>query len=97
MLMITVETAPAMVTLRLNGRLTGAEARELVRMWEAVSSAPARKKVLLDLSDVTSVDVAGRAFLEQAHKNGNQLIGGAATRAIVDEIDALNALHPKQM
>lgn len=92
MLMITVETAPAIVTLRLNGRLTGAEARELVRMWEAIASAPARKNVLLDLSEVTSVDVAGRAFLEQAHKNGNRLVSGAATKAIVDEIDALDTL-----
>jgi len=92
MLMITVETAPAVVTLRFNGRLTGGEARELAKMWEAVASLPPRKKVLLDLSEVTSVDVAGRAFLEQAHKNGNRLVGGGTTLPIVDEINALDAL-----
>jgi STAS domain len=84
MLMITVETENVVVTLRLDGRLAGLEARELERAWRAVKQP--QQPVVLDLTGVTSVDARGKAFLTQAHRSGDWLIGGGATRAIVGEI-----------
>ena len=86
MLMITVESEPALVTFRLDGRLAGSGVRELARHWSAAASNQPRQKVLFDLAGVTSVDVLGRAFLAQAHQRGDTLVCGAKTRAIVEEI-----------
>jgi anti-anti-sigma regulatory factor len=91
MLMITVETEPAIVTLRLEGRLAGPEARELVKSWSAGAFKQPHQTMLFDLTGVTSVDGTGREFLARAHRNGDQLVGGDATRAIVDEIVAEGA------
>ena len=88
MLMITVETEPAIVTLRLEGQLAGPEARELVKSWSSGAFKQPHQKMLFDLTGVTSVDRAGREFLARAHRNGDRLVGGRATRAIVDEIVA---------
>jgi hypothetical protein len=84
MLMITVDTEDVVVTLRLDGRLAGLEARELERAWSAVKLP--QQPVVLDLTGVTSVDAKGKAFLAQAHRSGDWLIGGVATRPVVGEI-----------
>jgi hypothetical protein len=94
MLMITVETEPAVVTLRLEGQLAGPEARELVKSWCASAFKQPHQTMRFDLTGVTSVDGTGREFLARAHRNGDRLVGGLATRAIVDEIVA--AAAPKK-
>jgi ABC-type transporter Mla MlaB component len=86
MLMITVDTENVVVTLRLDGRLAGLEARELERAWSAVKQP--QQPMVLDLTGVTSVDAKGKAFLAQAHRSGDWLVGGVATRAVVGEIVA---------
>jgi ABC-type transporter Mla MlaB component len=83
MLMITVDTENAIVTLRLDGRLAVLEARELERAWSAVKER--HQRVVLDLTGLSSVDVEGKAFLAQAHRSGDWLVGGV-NRAIVGEI-----------
>jgi anti-anti-sigma regulatory factor len=88
MLMITVETEAANVTLRLDGRLAGPEARELARGWSAAAFKQPHQRVLLDLTGVTSIDGVGKEFLSQATRNGDRLVGGVTTRAIVEEIMA---------
>lgn len=86
MLMITVETEPAVVTLRLEGQLTGPEARELARSWSADAFKQPHQTRRFDLTGVTAIDRLGKEFLARAHRDGDRLIGGVATRAIVDEI-----------
>ena len=86
MLMITVDAQPTGVTLRLVGRLAGLEARELGRTRSAVGLAQPHQTVVFDLTGLTAVDVVGREFLARAHRNGDRLVGGATSRAIVDEI-----------
>jgi hypothetical protein len=86
MLMITVETEPAVVTLRLKGQLAGPEARELMKGWRDDTLKQPHQTVLFDLTGVTWIDRVGRDFLARAHRNGGTLVGGAATRSIVDEI-----------
>jgi anti-anti-sigma factor len=88
MLMITVEDEAAGVTLRLDGRLAGAEARELARYRSSAAFNQLRQAVALDLTGVISVDGEGRDFLAQAHRRGDRLVEGVATRAIVAEIVA---------
>ena len=84
--MVTVDDAPQRVTLRLDGRLAGHESQELARTCEAASFRSPNQPLLLDLTGVTSIDAAGREFLRQALKDGHTLVGGATTRAAVDEI-----------
>jgi len=87
MLMITVENEAAMLTFRVDGCLAGRSVDELARHWSAASGQPHRR-VLLDLTGVTSVDLLGREFLAEVHRRGDTLVGGATTRAIVEEIQA---------
>jgi anti-anti-sigma regulatory factor len=86
MLMITVETHLSTVTLRLRGRLAGPEARELVRTWSAAPDGQPKPRVVIDLTDVTSVDGIGKEFLAQVHRQGNILVAGVTTGAIVEDI-----------
>ena len=91
MLIITVESSAAKVNFRLDGPLAGAAVGELARSWLAKAFDGPQQRVLLDLSGVTSIDVEGKAFLAQAYRHGNSLLGGVATKAIVDEIQATAA------
>jgi anti-anti-sigma regulatory factor len=86
MLMITVETEPTVVTLRLEGRLAGPEARELSMNWNRAAFKQPDQRLSFDLTGVSFVDVVGIEFLARAHREGDTLIGGATTSAIVDEI-----------
>jgi STAS domain len=88
MLMITVETEAAVVILRFEGGLDGPEARDLVKHWTASAFKQPHQTLMFDLTRVTSVDAVGRQFLTQAHRNGDRLLGGGATRTIVDQIVA---------
>jgi hypothetical protein len=82
------DAEPAVVTLRLVGRLGGPEARELARARNAVGLTQPHQTVLFDLTGLTGVDIVGKELLAQAHRNGGRLVGGATSRAIVDEIIA---------
>jgi len=93
MLMITVESEAATVTFRLDGCLAGAGVDELARHWSAAASNQPHQRVLFDLAGVTSVDVLGKEFLAQVHRRGDTLVGGATTKAIVEEIRARSAIE----
>jgi anti-anti-sigma factor len=88
MLIITVETHAANVNFLLDGPLAGAGVSELARSWLAKAFGASQQRVSLDLRRVTSIDGAGKAFLARAYRHGNTLVGGATTKAIVDEIHA---------
>jgi ABC-type transporter Mla MlaB component len=91
MLMITVETDVAAVTFRLAGRLAGAGVHELARNRSAAAFKQPRQRVVFDLAGLTSVDVLGKEFLAQVHRDGDGLVGGAAANQIVEEIRALTS------
>jgi hypothetical protein len=92
MLMITIETEGADVVLRLDGRLAGPEARELANSWNAGRFRQSHQRVTLDLTGVTSVDMAGSEFLVEVCRRGDRLIGGATTRTILAAV--MSALPP---
>jgi len=85
MLLITVDACADSITLRLEGHLGSGEVRELARY--RMSRRLARyRHVSLDLTHLMSVDHEGRMFLAWAHRRGDTLIEGGATRALVAEI-----------
>jgi anti-anti-sigma regulatory factor len=86
MLMITVETEAADVVLRLDGRLAGPAVNELERNWQAAAVKQPRRRVLVNLEGVISVDGRGKEFLAHVHRRGDTLVAGTTTRALVDEI-----------
>ena len=86
MLTITVEKERAQVTFRLDGRLAVLEVRELARIWTPVVLKRPPLTILFDLTALSSVDAAGKAFLARAHAHGAAFIGGAATAGLVEEI-----------
>ena len=96
MLMITVNTESAIIALRLDGRLAGSHAHELARTRRAVGFKRPYETVLFDLTEVTAIDDVGKEFLAQAHSNGDRLIAGAVTRAIIDEIVSRSGSESKR-
>jgi hypothetical protein len=97
MLMITVETESCCVTLRLDGRLAGPEARELIGGWRSTAFNPIRQRVLVDLAGVTAVDGSGREFLTQIHCHGATLMAGESTAEVVTEIRRQTAAPPRHL
>jgi hypothetical protein len=85
MLRITLHHNPGSLTFQLEGRLAGPWVRELEDCWR---STPARQPVVrFDLTGVTFVDAAGKAFLAARHAEGAELLAsGCLMRAFVAEI-----------
>lgn len=87
MLRITVHDDPGTVTFRLEGRLAGSWVRELQDCWESALAARPNSAVRVDLTEVTFIDAAGKAFLAAKHAQGAELMAvGCLMRAIVAEI-----------
>jgi ABC-type transporter Mla MlaB component len=92
MLIIAVEKENDRITLRLTGRLGGPEMRELARQWEQAVPAHPRHPITLDLSGIDAVDEAGKRFITDVHLQGDRLIAGASTEAIVGEVRSNGAV-----
>jgi anti-anti-sigma regulatory factor len=86
MLKITIQSEPAPVQFRMEGRLAGAWVDEAQRAW---TSLPVHKGVapVVDLTGVTYVDAAGKALLTAMWREGADLrAAGCCTKFIVEEI-----------
>ena len=87
MLRITTQDNPPVLTFQLEGRLTGPWVRVLKECWERAVVGRAGPVLRVDLTGVTSVDVAGEALLKSLHSQGANLIAAdCLTKAIVAEI-----------
>jgi len=87
MLRITIQESAQSSTFKLEGKLTGPWVRELEQVWTAATSAAPDRAVVIDLSDVSYIDVAGKCLLARIHKTGASLIAcGPLNQSIVDEI-----------
>ena len=87
MLRITLIKNPHIITLRVEGRLTGPWVGELERTWRAVASDPANGRVSVDLTDVTFVGEEGKKLLENMYGEGAKLKASrCVTRRLVEEI-----------
>jgi hypothetical protein len=61
-------------SFELAGRLSKDGARELQQSWRTASSTIEGRSLIVDLSYVTSIDVAGRHLLRRWHDRGAQFV-----------------------
>lgn len=88
MLRITIQNEAEAIVFRLEGRLSGSWVQELADCWASrVAAEPGKPSVRVDLTEVTYVDAAGKAFLATKRAEGAELIArGCMMRALVSEI-----------
>jgi ABC-type transporter Mla MlaB component len=87
MLRITVHDNPKSLAFQLEGRLAGASVREVEKCRQRTLAGRRCPAVRFDLAGVTFIDVAGKAFLADMHRQKADFIAAdCLTRAIVAEI-----------
>jgi anti-anti-sigma regulatory factor len=87
MLRITVHDRPEALTIQLEGRLAGSSVQVLHECWQNTLARPRQKNLCVDLTEVTSIDAAGRSYLATLHGEGVKFIASdCLTKDIVDEI-----------
>jgi ABC-type transporter Mla MlaB component len=86
MFRITVHDDPESLTFQLEGRLAGPWVRELEECWRR-TVAGRRPAVRFDLTGLTYIDAAGKAFLAAMHREGAGFVAAdCLTKALVAEI-----------
>jgi hypothetical protein len=76
------------VTLQFEGRLAGPWVPEAEACWRRIRATDRKSALCFDLTGVTLIDAAGKAFLTAAHVEGVELTAcGCLMRAIVAEIE----------
>lgn len=87
MLRITVRDEPERVIFQLEGRLAGPWVREAQKCWDDTTGSQRLSAIVCDLTGVTLIDHAGKAFLAAAHAQGAQFVAsGCLMRCIVSEL-----------
>src|SRR6267378_4162131 len=87
MLRITVHDNPKSLTFQLEGRLAGASVREVEKCRQRTLAGRPWPVVRFDLTGVTFIDAAGKAYLADMHRQGAELVAvDCVTKAIVAQI-----------
>jgi anti-anti-sigma regulatory factor len=87
MFRITTQNVPGAMTIKLEGKLAGPWVQEAEACLQHTLASPHQPSLRFDLTGVTLIDAAGKAFLASAHARGAQLTAcGCLMRAIVAEI-----------
>jgi anti-anti-sigma regulatory factor len=94
MLKITVDQAPAKITLKLEGSLSGAWVSELEDVWRSAVFDGTGRAVCVDLAAVFGMDAAGRYLLLLIHERGGQMIGSGG-RILDDLVEVVESWHLK--
>ena len=94
MLRLTIHDNLQSLTFQLEGRLAGPWVREVEECCQRTLAGQRGPVVSFDLTGVTYIDAAGRAYLAAMHRHGVKFVAAdCQTKAIVAEIT--NApLHP---
>jgi anti-anti-sigma regulatory factor len=93
----TVEHDGELVTLRIEGRLSGPCLSELENCWRHMVHGNGSHRIVVDLKEVTFVSSQGKQLLEKLCRAGAQLTGdGLMTRALVEQITESAGLVGKQ-
>lgn len=75
MLRITIHETDDAMAIKLEGRVAGPWVAELGHAWEEAALHLASRELLLDLCDVTFVDVKGKQVLKNIHsQTGARLV-----------------------
>jgi hypothetical protein len=84
---MTVHDNPRSLTLQLEGKLAGPWVEELVLFWRGTLASHRRRVLRVDLTGLTDIDAAGKAFLAAAYCQGADFVAADCwTKAIVAEI-----------
>ena len=87
MLRITVHDNPESLTFQLEGRLAGPWVGEVEACRQRALAGRRWPVVRFDLTGVTFIDAAGKAYLAAVHRQGVELLAvDCLTKAIVAEI-----------
>jgi anti-anti-sigma regulatory factor len=87
MLRITVHDKPGALTFQLEGRLAGPWVGVLQECCQSALARQRQPVLRVDLTEVTSIDAAGRACLAALHRRGAEFIAAdCLTKAVVAEI-----------
>jgi anti-anti-sigma regulatory factor len=88
MLRISVLNEPGTIRLKLEGKLAHEWVQEAETSWAAVVKAKDGMGIVVDLLDVSFVDLAGHALLTAMRHAGAELIGaGPLMSALIEEIE----------
>lgn len=94
MLRIYIHEQVPVTSFVLEGKLVGPWVEELEKCWESASAAYPAMTMLVDLADVSFMDVDGRALLARMRQKGVRLLStGVLINAIVAEIEAQERKH----
>jgi anti-anti-sigma regulatory factor len=96
MLRITIHDNPDVLTFQLEGRLAGAWVREVEECRQRTLAGRCQPAVCFDLTGVTFIDAAGKAYLADMYRRGAEFVAAdCLTRAVVAEIaNAQRSDHP---
>jgi len=87
MLRITVHNNSQYITFQLEGRLSGPWIAELDKCWQRTLANEKQATVRVDLTELTFLDKAGKAYLESMHRRGAEFVtADCETKSIIDEI-----------
>jgi hypothetical protein len=87
MLRITIRDKPGALTFQLEGTLAGPWVRVLQDCWQSALARRREPILRVDLTEVTSIDAAGRDCLAALHRQGTEFIAAdCLTKALVAEI-----------
>jgi ABC-type transporter Mla MlaB component len=87
MLRVTVRDAPGGLTFQLEGRLVGPWVQVTQGCWQRIRARQPQLAFRFDLSGVTMIDDAGKAFLAAAHARGAEFTAcGCLMTAIVADL-----------
>ena len=87
MLRITTNDSGDLLTIRLEGRLSGPSLEELEKCWKRSLAARLNGSVVVDLTGVISVDATGKSALKAMHELGAQFItADCLMESIISEV-----------
>jgi hypothetical protein len=87
MLRITVHDKPGTLMFQLEGTLAGPWVRVLQECWQSTLARQRQPILRVDLTEVTSIDAAGKVCLAALHRRGAEFItADCLTKAVVAEI-----------
>lgn len=95
MLRITFNENPEAIVIKLEGRITGPWAAELGRLWEEKAPEVAKRKLSLDLRDITFADAGGMRILKAIYSQTGAafLTGTPWTQYLAAEVASKNPEH----
>ena len=89
MLRITVVDGPHSTRLKLEGKLAHEWVAEMETVWTVLVGTSKKKRVIVDLVDVSFVDDSGKELLSRIRESGGELAGsGPMMVALIEEIQA---------